>query len=231
MRLTGTEYVMDRWIGHAMEQSLHVGTYPDAPGSNRIFINRRANPRNPFQLPRPGAVIVIGLGEEAKLRGADLVRSVRQGVLAWVERQSEPYGSTIAEFELAATLIASGGSGISAGQSAQLVAQGVAEANDRLERERGTQAATDDHGPVLGRIRQLHLIELYLDRASEALRALQLQSEAIPGRFAIDAVVGPGTGGLERPIDASYRGADYDFISALTRLERDGSSSIEYTLD
>ncbi len=94
MRLTGTEYVMDRWIGHAMEQSLHVGTYPDAAGSNRIFINRRANPRNPFQLPRPEAVIVVGLGEEAKLRGADLVRSVRQGVLAWVERQSEPYGST-----------------------------------------------------------------------------------------------------------------------------------------
>ena len=53
----------------------------------------------------------------------------------------------------------------------------------------------------------------------------------MPGRFAIDATVRSGTGGLERPIDASYRGADYDFISALTRLERDGSSSIEYTLD
>jgi hypothetical protein len=230
MRLTGTEYVMDRWIGHAMEQSLHVGTYPDAIGSNRIFINRRANPRNPFQLPRPGAVIVIGLGEEAKLRGTDLVRAVRQGVLAWVERQSEPYGNAVAEFELAATLIGSGGSGISAGQSAQLVAQGVVEANERLAQERA-QTGGNDQAPVLGRVRELHLIELYLDRASDALRALQLQSEAMPGRFAIDAVVRAGTGGLERPVDASYRGADYDFISALTRLERDGSSSIEYTLD
>ncbi len=93
----------------------------------------------------------------------------------------------------------------------------MAEANERLERERGAQAAADDHGPVLGRVGQLHLIELYLDRASEALRALQLQSDAMPARFAIDAVVRSGTGGLERPIDASYRGADYDFISALTR--------------
>jgi hypothetical protein len=231
MRLTGTENVMDRWIGHAMEQSLRVGTYPDGVGSNRVFINRRANPRNPFQLPRPQAVIVVGLGEEAKLRGTDLVRAVRQGVLAWVERQSEPYGSDVAEFELAATLIGSGGTGISAGQSAQLVAQGVAEANERLAQERSTQSAGGNHRPVLGRVRQLHLIELYLDRASDALRALQLQSDAMPGRFAVDAVVRAGTGGLERPIDASYRGADYDFISALTRLERDGSTSIEYTLD
>jgi tetratricopeptide (TPR) repeat protein len=231
MRLTGTEHVMDRWIGHAMEQSLHVGTYPDAIGTNGIFINRRANPRNPLQLPRPAAVIVVGLGEEAKLRGADLVRAVRQGVLAWVERQAESPAPADEALEVAATLIGSGGTGISAGQSAQLVAQGVYEANQRLAQERGPQGDDDDRWPALNRVGRLHLIELYQDRASEALRALQLQSESMPGRFAIDTVVQTGTGGLERPVDASYRGTDYDYISALTRLERDGSSSIEFTLD
>ena len=35
-------------------------------------------------------------------------------------------------FEIAATLIGSGGTGITVGQSAQLVAQGVREADDRL---------------------------------------------------------------------------------------------------
>ena len=230
LRLTGTENVMNRRIGNAMEQSLHLGTYPDAVGSNRIFINRQADPENPWQLPRPAAVIVVGLGPEATLRATDLVHAARQGALAWAERQAERAG-TDADFELAATLIGSGGPGISAGQSAQLLAQGVAEANERLAQEQRPASEGDDTSRASGQLTRLHLVELYLDRATEALRALHLQSDAYPGRYEVDPVIQPGIGALERPVDSNYRGADYDFISALTRKDADGSDAIEFTLD
>jgi hypothetical protein len=125
------------------------------------------------------------------------------------------------QFELAATLIGSGGSGIAPGQSAQLVAQGVHEANAKL-------ATMGGRWPTISR---LHLIELYLDRASEALRALQVQAAASPAFFRVDDTVRPGNGALERPLDFGYRGSSYDFISALTHKEDGHEQVIRYTLD
>ena len=90
-----------------------------------------------------------------------------QGVISWAQRLVEESSSAPAQFELAATLIGSGGAGISAGQSAQAVAQGVREANLRL---------IDAGWPSVS---HLYLIELYLDRASEAWRALQVQATSI----------------------------------------------------
>ena len=130
--LTGTERFMDRRVGE-MERSLKAGLYPDAPGSNEIFLNTNANPENPLRLPRPQAVIVVGLGPEGNLQAADLVTTVRQGVIAWAHRIAETTDDLPPFFELATTLIGSGGAGITAGQSAQLIAQGVREANERLD--------------------------------------------------------------------------------------------------
>ena len=90
-------------------------------------------------MPRPKAVIVVGLGEEGQAErrrprahgasgrhrlGAALVRAGADGA--------------VTPFELAATLIGSGGTGITAGQAAQRIAQGVHEANELLAR-RGRQ--------------------------------------------------------------------------------------------
>ncbi len=69
--------------------SLRKGHYPDAPESHQVFLNTRAAPDDPWQLPRPEAVIVVGLGEEGKLRRRDLVRTVKHGVIAWAQRLSE----------------------------------------------------------------------------------------------------------------------------------------------
>jgi len=40
-----------------------------------------------------------------------------------------------------------------------------------------------------------------------------------------------GIGGLRRPIDAGYRGADYDFVTVVMSNDRRGDAEIEYTLD
>lgn len=222
-RLTGTERVMNRAIGGAMEHSLEVGLYPGPAGSHQIFINTRSDLERCGTLPRPRAVIVAGLGDEGKLQPAHLVQTVRQAVIAWVQRVAEA-NRTPPAVELAATLIGSGGARMTAGESARLVVQGVYEANELLKDEH----TGDWQWPL---VRHLHLIELYLDRAADAWRSLRLQAAATPGRYDIADAIQTGTGALLRPLDSGYRGADYDFISVETRQPAGGAPQISYTLD
>jgi CHAT domain-containing protein len=217
-RLTGTERAMDRVIGGRMSEALSMGQYADAPRSHRVFVNGRANPENPWQPPRPEAVIVVGLGPEGKLRSSELQATVTNGVIAWSQRLVERrYDATT--FELAATLIGSGGIGVSVGESAQAIVRGVHDAN-RLLAERDW--------PRLG---HLYLVDLYLDRASEAWRALQIAAAGTPGFCTLSATIRSADGALERPLDSGYRGAGYDYISAVRTLAGNDEPVISYTLD
>ncbi len=219
MKLTGTEDAMDKLIGGTMSTALRVGLYPDQPGSQQIFVNTHANHDNPMQPPRPDAVIVVGLGEEGKLRASALAASVRQGVMAWAQRLADRDARDKTPFELAASLIGSSGSGNPAGQAARLVAQGVREANVRL---------TDAGWPT---VQHLHLVELFLDRATEGWRSLQILATASPGEFTITPFLQVGLGGLQRPLDPSYRGSEYDLITAVTQQDTKGDAMIAYTVD
>ena len=120
---------MDGLIGGAMKRSLDMGVYPVSIGSHQIFINTRPNLERGSFMPRPKAVIIVGLGEEGKLRAADLAQSVRQAVIAWAQRLAEHKQHGPPFFTLASALIGSGGTGVTAGEAARLIAQGVSEAN------------------------------------------------------------------------------------------------------
>jgi hypothetical protein len=222
-RLSGAEAVMDRALKGAMSASLQRGLYAMGPGTYQAFLNVVANPNNPWQPPRPAAVIVAGLGPEGELRGADLVNTVRQAVIGWAQRLTEsspvPTG-----FTLATTLLGSGGSGITAGQAAQLIAQGVREANEQL-------AEISTVPPRWPRVDQLKIIELYLDRANEAWNALRAIAASAPALYTVNPTIEQGTGALRRPADAGYRGADYDFISALVVKTEDDTDEISYTIN
>ncbi|MEO5695912.1 MAG: CHAT domain-containing protein [Burkholderiaceae bacterium] len=219
MTLTGTEYVIDRLVAKAMSRALAAGLYPEATGSHQIFGNQRRNPDNPLEMARPLAALVAGLGEEGKLRASGLVYTVRQAVLAYAQRLSEVDADGPMHFELAATLIGSGGTGITVGNSAQLIAQGVMEANLKLQ---------DIGWPQVG---QLMLVELYLDRASDAWRALQVQAQAAPNRLKLVGRVETTPGGLRRSLDSGYRGAEYDLISAVTSGDDPQRPCVQFTID
>lgn len=222
-RLTGAEAAMNHALNGAMSASLQRGLYPTSPGTYQAFLNVTANPDNPWQLPRPAAVIVAGLGPEGELRGSDLVNTVRKAVIGWAQRLTE--GSPVPTgFTLATTLLGSGGSGITAGQAAQLIAQGVREANEQLA-EDGTAP------PRWPCVDQLKIIELYLDRANEAWNALQALAASAPALYTVGPTIAQGTGALRRPAEAGYRGADYDFISALVLKTEDDTDEIGYTID
>jgi tetratricopeptide (TPR) repeat protein len=220
LKLTGAEHAIDKLVGGNMSRALNARLYPDAIGSHQIFGNQRTNPDNPLEMARPLAAVVVGLGQEGKLRALELVYTVRQAVLAYAQRLSEQEGGAPAHFEMAATLMGSGGTGISAGSAAQSIVQGALE---------GTLQMKDSNWPQLAK---LTLIEQYLERASDAWRALQLQELATPNRLRLLGKVQSGPGALRRSLDSSYRGVSYDFISALPVAGGDSASPcIAYTLD
>jgi tetratricopeptide (TPR) repeat protein len=205
LSLTGSEAVVNRLIGNAMRDSLDAGLYPDAIGSHQLFVNTKANPDNPWQLPQPQRVVVVGLGEEGKLTEAALTETVRQGTVAWVQRLAQSAEGCGVTVELSATLMGSGGVGMTPANAARAIALGVQQANERL-------AAVPRAG--WPRVSQLTLVELYLERASDAWTGLQVLAEAAPGLFDVAPTIDSGVGPLRRQIDSGYRGTGYDFISA-----------------
>src|SRR5690606_13124503 len=105
-------------------------------------------------------------------------------------------------FDLAATLVGSGGMRHSAGSSARAVVLGVCQANEQLA--------------MLGLpvARQLRLVELYADRAAEAWHTLRIEQKIARAPFALQTHVLASKGARERPVESAYRGSDYDLITA-----------------
>lgn len=215
LELTGTEAVVDDLIGGMLARSMSTGLYATGLETHQVFVNPHSATEDPYSLPKPPAVIVVGLAEEGELTSERLSRTVRQAAIAYAQRAAEWNIDVSAGFELAATLIGSGGAGIDAGGAAQAVTTGVRDANRWLEAQGWP------------RVSQLCLVELYLDRATEAHQALRLLADSKPGEFAVWPQIGQGFGPLRRPTGFGYRGARYDFIGVAWRTE----DSIEFTVD
>ena len=113
-----------------------------AIGSHQIFVNARPHFERGSFMHAPTAVIVVGLGEEGELRPVDLQQSVRQAVMAWAERTANSTPHPARNVRLAATLLGSGGTGVSPGDAARLIAQGVCEA------ERASPASFGKRSPA-----------------------------------------------------------------------------------
>jgi hypothetical protein len=83
--------------------------------------------------------------------------------------------------------------------------------------------------PRWPRVSQLKIIELFLDRASEAWNALQALAATDSAHFTVEPTIAEGIGALRSPADGGYRGADYDFISALV-LRTEGTRGDRHTV-
>lgn len=216
--LSGAEKVIDDFLNGIMTKALRLRNYATQPGESTVFENRQGVKDDPHAAPRPAGVVVVGLGAEGDLKGDDLVKTVREGVVAYaIQLASDPQKPT--SFELAATLIASGGLGIEVAVSARAVAQGVHAANERLLKE---------NAPLVSK---LHVIEVYEDRATEALRELRALGEYKPGMFEVERWLTRGINSLPRPLTPGYRGASYDMVSVLNGPVLDGQTSVAFAVD
>lgn len=223
--LTGSEAAADRLLAGKLLRSLRARDYPEEPGSTKIFRNTRLPADNPWQLPRPAAVIVVGLGQEGALQAEGLKNAVANGVVAWALHTEEQEPETTG-ISLAATLIGSGGLNVSAGQTAQLIVQAVIDANTRLEAVDVPEGA--EHPPL---VESLTLVDLYLDRAGEAWRALNELQLGGSTDFELEPCIARRDAALERPLESSYRGTSYDLIVATWEESGDGNATVRYRLD
>ena len=221
-RLTGTEAVADRSLGHVMQRSLDMGLYPNVAGWHQIFLNQGGDDAAGFG-DSPRTVIVAGLGDEGKMQAADLLTTVRQAVIAWVHRASEANPSANA-VKLASTLIGSGGTDVPAEESARLIVQAVVEANALLKdfsrSERSSPGVT-----------HLRFIELYLDRATEAWHGLRAQQCVSPSQFVLDEYIETAIGGFQRVLSARYRGTNHALISITTTAREGEEPVLQFTFD
>ena len=214
LALTGSEAAIDRVLRGEMSKALHGGLYPDEPGTARVF-DYDANWDKPLAKAAPSAIIVVGLGDEGRLRSKDLVASVCKAILSFMARWPlyEGRGMT-----LSTTLMGSGSSGVSTSSCAQLIVQGVQEANRKL---RASGDAVIEH---------LQFVERFHDRASEAWRALRQQSLSQPRATVLGFGVAAGIGALRRALASGYRGAAYDVIS-VSSVSHGDATTIVFQVD
>lgn len=219
--LTGAEAVIDGLMGGVMNRSMGAGLYPSAIGAHHVFGNLN-DLAEPFSSEAHSAVVVVaGLGDEGELRPADLVYTLRLAILAFAQRLCEQGTAAKHGFSMAATLVGSGGSGISAGYSAQSLVQAAFEANIKIAQLEGWP-----------RLSKLAIVELFLERATDAWHALKMQEQNDQKLLKLDGKIEMRRGALRRPLDSSYRGTSYDFISALQHPESGLSNpGITYKLD
>ncbi|RZI62592.1 MAG: CHAT domain-containing protein [Rubrivivax sp.] len=213
--LTGAEAVADRLLGDLMGNALKTGAYPTAIGAVQVFGNHHRRPDDPSLLPRPSAVVVVGLGEEGELNLTQLCDTVRQGVLVYAQRVAEQRDAGTG-FDLSATLMGSGGSSMPVATSAHAIAMAVQQANRRLAAVGWPQ------------VRTLQIVDRYLDRASEALQALRALSDTLAQDLVVAPQIRRAAGALRRPPEAGYRGVDYDFVAV---AQEDEWSPLQFTLD
>ncbi len=238
-KLTGAEWAMNAVIGKAMSRALELDDYPQELRSNKIFINTYRLPNTPWSPPRPQAVVVVGMGQEGELRSQQLAATITRAVVAYAQQLGvccldastapktesraaaaqalSPASAT--SFELASTLLGSGGMGMTVATAALSLAEGVRNANAKLFKL---------NLPIVSK---LHVVELYEDRATDALRSLIAAAERLPQAFRVNPALDFGMQPLPRSPDASYRGANYDLISAVGGRANADEPTIEFTID
>lgn len=219
-RLTGTEGFVDRLMDGELGRALKAGTYPGPTKTAAVFV------RGAHQVDER-SVVIVGLGLEGSLFVPDLQESVRCGVLKLSQRLAED-GDPARPLELCATLLGSGGVGISPGQAAVAIARGVSEAN--LEIRQSRRGAAGGRWPAVER---LILVEVYHNRACEAWAELRALGEASPASFRVAPTVEVSKGAASRPAEGGYRGTSSDLIRVNCRkgTESGDHPEFEFSVD
>ena len=192
--IISAEAHLDRALDGELTRRHLLGLYPGPVGTSALFTNPRLHQDPP---PSPLGAIVIGLGTPGSLNGSTLSRAVSRAmldyVIEWSNHERSRAGSkgreTPPELGVTMLLVGSGAGGVSVPDSVHAVLQSVVRTNQALSAARQPQ-----------RIREVEFIELWEDRAIQAVRACQ-EIEVDPelrGVFTIHSELDARKGGLRR---------------------------------
>lgn len=175
--INGAEAALDMRLKGALQCRHRLGIYPGDVDTSDIF----------FMDGSQWGAIVIGLGQVGELTGAQLTRFFAHTLLryATMRPQGKKQSSAENSFKVSATLIGSGqGWGLGIKDSVRALIDGAAQANELLV------------AVVGARIAELELLELYEDRAIQALQAVrELVALGFAGPVEVEPTLHGGEGG------------------------------------
>ncbi|GAB6191436.1 CHAT domain-containing protein [Desulfocastanea catecholica] len=170
--IVAAESYLDSKLDHALSQRYQLGVYPGALGTTAIV--QRPTSELDIRLGIPRGAIVIGLGRMGELGTGALENTVREGALQYALQTYHSAPRAIKEDKtleigLSTLLLgANSASKITVEDSVTVLMRAVAQANSKLART---------HIPV--RIKQLEIIELFIDAATQAAHAARELASAV----------------------------------------------------
>jgi len=228
--IIGAEEYLDRRASGRLRELRRMDLYPGAIGTAVVALNSQES----GNFEHPGA-IVAGLGLVGDLTPGALTTTVSHALTVYGaecvgierrrrQRQQEAHAPSVLELRVSAVLVGSGEAGVSLSDSVYALLQAVTAANNRLS---ATNTATIDDGSapeLTARIAHIDIVELYSDRAIEALHALKRlgRSSELNG-FVIDEFVSVGAGRRRR----AYYSAPADWWQRIRVKTSDGGLQIE----
>jgi hypothetical protein len=207
--IVSAEAYLDRVLNGSLRKRNRLGLYPGALNTAEVFLGRGADGAD----SHPGAV-VLGLGRVGELTPGALTNGVAQAAVAYVAAcmDCRAAGTTVqglaigsdgrVDVALTTLLLGTGAGGISVADSLRSLLLGLRQANDRLaalapQPTASRDAAGAGQGPgsgdaeesgCLARITRIDVIELYEDRAIQAVRALLQLARSAEVRDAFEIV-------------------------------------------
>ena len=153
--ILSAEAYLDRILEGRLSKRYRLGVYPGEYDISEVFLNPGR---------QPGGAIVIGLGEVGKLTPGRLETVIAHAALKYAMAIDEvrPSGAKILS-PISSVLIGTGGNTLSVADAVSAIIGGVLKANDALRNN-----GYDDRIVF----KKLELIEVYEDRAIQAMRAL-----------------------------------------------------------
>jgi hypothetical protein len=159
--IVSAEKALDHHLGGLLRQRHAASVYPgDLRTAAVVF--------NPVEGRRPKGAIVVGLGEVGRLSPGALASTIAHGMKEYASRRMELEHELAAQgdgrLRVSLLLIGTGEGGLGLRNALASILEGIREANVSLAKTQGAEAV---------RVDEVEFIELYEDRAVEALDALR----------------------------------------------------------
>ena len=183
--IISAEEALNQVVEGRLSKSYQLGLYPGRILTAKSFLKPAASTHEHFS-----GAIVIGLGHRGTLSAALLQSSVTHALLDFVRTVDEQQLNEQRPLGVSFLLVSTGIGGLTLGDALSAILRGVTQTNDTLNIHKFNSL----------RIKEIEVVEIYLDRAVRAMRALRriCGNEEFESHVRLKPFIQNGTDGRER---------------------------------
>ena len=163
--IMSAEKVVDQYFNSLLSKRLATGNYPGNIGESKYFNNPNS---------KPLGALIVGMGKTEKLSGYQLEETVKQGVIEYLCSFNKKDVGTSNTLGISSLLLGCGYAGLSVETAIKAIISGVQKANETI------RINGDKVWPTIDKI---EFIEIYEDRALQALICLDLLKNTTRSKF------------------------------------------------